>query len=100
MSLAIDLPMEGIRTVARRHGVRRLSVFGSILGNQFSNASDVDLLVEFIGDDFGPWMGKLTSLREELAQLTGRSVDLVPPESLRWQIRDQVLAEAVTIYEV
>ena len=44
--------------------VSELSVFGSILGDDFGPESDVDFLVVFQDDDFGPWVGKLDLLEK------------------------------------
>jgi predicted nucleotidyltransferase len=74
-------------------------MFGSALREDFRPDSDVDLLVVFDKDDYGPWMGKLTDLERELSALLRRQVDLVPKKMLKWAIRDRVLADAQLIYE-
>ena len=45
--LEIDLPRAAIEEFCQRHGIRRASIFGSALGNQFRPESDADVLVEF-----------------------------------------------------
>ena len=75
--LQLPLPIEEIGRLCRRYGVRRLAVFGSALRSDFRPDSDVDFLVEFVGDDAGPWMGKYTDLGEELKALLNRDVDVV-----------------------
>lgn len=74
---AIPLPLDEIEAVCRRRGVRRLALFGSVLGSGFDNESDVDFLVEFEPGCEQPWAGHLTDLQEELAALLGRPVDVV-----------------------
>jgi predicted nucleotidyltransferase len=92
------LPAEPIAAICERYGVRELSVFGSLLRDDFTPESDIDFLVVFDDDDDGPWMGRLTGLETDLSELLGRPVDVVPRPLLKWVIRDRVLAEARPIY--
>jgi len=92
------MPSDEIVALCERYQVQELSVFGSVLREEFGPQSDVDFLVVFENDDYGPWMGKLTALEDELSELLGRKVDLVPKPMLKWVIRDRVLAEAQPIY--
>ena len=94
----ITLPADRIAALCERYQVEELSVFGSVLRDDFGPESDVDFLVVFANDDYGPWMGKLTGLETELSDLLGRRVDLVPKALLKWVIRDRVLAEAEPNY--
>jgi uncharacterized protein len=94
----INLLMDRIATLCKKYQVEELSVFGSVLRDDFGQESDVDFLVVFDKDDYGPWMGKLTGLETELSELLMRKVDLVPKPLLKWVIRDRILAEAQPIY--
>jgi predicted nucleotidyltransferase len=94
----IALPVDRIAELCEKYRVTELSVFGSILRDDFGPESDVDFLVVFDHDDYGPWMGKLSGLEAELSVLLGRKVDLVPKPLLKWVIRDRILAEAQPIY--
>jgi predicted nucleotidyltransferase len=94
----ITLPADRIAAICERYGVRELAVFGSLLRDDFKPDSDIDFLVVFDNDDYGPWMGRLTGLETELSELLGRPADVVPRPMLKWVIRDQVLAEAQPIY--
>jgi uncharacterized protein len=94
----VALPMDRIADLCRKYEVVELAVFGSFLRSDFGPDSDVDFLVVFHEDDYGPWMGKLTELETELSALLGRKADLVPKPLLKWVIRDRVLAEAQPIY--
>jgi predicted nucleotidyltransferase len=94
----ITLSADEIAAICERHGVRELAVFGSLLRDDFTPDSDIDFLVVFENDDYGPWMGRLSGLETELSELLGRPVDVVPRPMLKWVIRDRVLAEAQPIY--
>ncbi len=94
----IDIPIAAIGDLCREYGVKELSVFGSALREYFGPESDVDFLVEFSDNNYGPWMAKLTRLEDELSRVVGRRVDLVPKDSLKWVIRDRVLQAAEVVY--
>jgi uncharacterized protein len=80
--------------LCRRHRVATLSLFGSVLSDEFGPDSDVDVLVEF---EPGHTPGlAITDLEDELSALFGgRRVDVVTERSLHRLIRDRVLASAV-----
>jgi predicted nucleotidyltransferase len=78
----IDSNRRAIADVCRRHGVRRLEAFGSILRGDFSAASDVDILVEFEPAAAGSFQNFL-DLKESLEALLGRSVDLLELHAVR-----------------
>jgi predicted nucleotidyltransferase len=72
-----------IARLCRRHGVRRLEVFGSILRDDFDpSRSDVDVLVEFEPDSSGSFSNFL-DFKESLERLFGRTVDLMELRALR-----------------
>lgn len=73
---------EDVAAFCRRWGIAELSVFGSILRDDFGPASDVDVLISFAPDEH-PSLFDLVAMRDELTGLFGRSVDLVESEGLR-----------------
>ena len=78
----IDIPENRLAELCRKWKVKELSLFGSILRDDFSPTSDVDVLVSF--DPSAPWsLWDLLDMREELQSLFGRPVDLVEKEALR-----------------
>lgn len=82
--------------LCRRHHIRRLAFFGSVLRDDFGPESDVDILVEF---EPGHVPGlSFFSMEEELGRMLGRRVDLNTPGFLSPHFRDQVLAEAEVGY--
>jgi hypothetical protein len=93
----VNIAHDRIAEVCRRHHIRRLALFGSVLREDFRPDSDVDILVEF---ESGATPGlDFFGIQEELSALVGRQVDLHTPGFLSPYFRDEVLAEAVTQYE-
>jgi hypothetical protein len=87
-----------ITTFCQRHHIRKLSLFGSALRDDFSSESDIDILVEF---EPGQTVGflKLAALEIELSEMAGRKVDLRTPAELSPYFRQEVMAEAEVQYE-
>ncbi len=95
---AIDLPLEAIREYCKRHPFKRLSLFGSVLRTDFTDESDVDLLVEYLP---GARVTLLDMAQQEidLGAIIERKVDLRTPNELSYHFRQQVIETAVPIYE-
>ena len=92
----IDIPDSRLAELCRKWKVTELSLFGSILRDDFSPSSDVDVLVSF--DPAAPWsLLDLMEMKEELEALFGRSVDLVEKEALRNPYRKRRI---LSTYEV
>ena len=92
------VPAEAIADLCRRHHIRRLSFFGSVLRDDFGPESDVDVLVEFEPDHV-PGFLRIHDIEQELSGLlAGRRVDLVTEKFLNRRIRDSVLASAEVEY--
>ena len=82
MGSQIDAPREKIAVFCRKWKIKELSLFGSVLREDFSSASDVDVLVTFEPD--APWsLYEWADMTEELKFIFGRDVDLVEKEGLR-----------------
>jgi uncharacterized protein len=83
-----------ILAIARRHGVTRVRVFGSMARGDAGPQSDVDLLVD-VGPSVSAWFpGGLVS---ELETLLGRHVQVITEGGLDDLLRDRVLQEAVAL---
>lgn len=85
-----------IAEFCRRHHIRKLAFFGSVLRNDFGPESDVDVLVEFEPGHV-PGLAFL-SMEEELSGILGRKVDLNTPGFLSPYFRERVLSEAEVQY--
>lgn len=95
--LPIQIPYQEIAEFCQRNHIRKLSLFGSVLRDDFSPSSDVDMLVEFDPDNV-PGYISLAGMEIELSNLLNRKVDLRAPEELSRYFRQQVLNAAYLIY--
>ena len=78
----IDISESQLAELCRKWKVTELSLFGSILRDDFGPDSDIDVLIVFQPD--APWsLWDILDMREELQNLFGRTVDLVEKEALR-----------------
>jgi predicted nucleotidyltransferase len=94
----IRVSQEHIADFCRRHHIRKLALFGSVLRTDFRPDSDVDVLVEFEAGHT-PGFFRLASMESELSQfLAGRKADVRTAEDLSQYFRSDVLASAETIY--
>jgi uncharacterized protein len=82
---------ELLPTARARFGVRELAVFGSVARGEASDASDLDVLVDFVGPaTFDGFMGLKFFLEDTL----GVKVDLVTRAALKPRLRARIEAEA------
>lgn len=87
-----------VAELCKRWRIRRLSVFGSILRDDFGDDSDIDLLYEFDPGYSPGWF--LVDIGDEFEELLGgRKVDLVDRKYLNHRLKDQILNSAVDLYE-
>ena len=93
----IEIRSDAIAEFCRRHHIRRLALFGSILRDDFRPESDVDVLVEF-EPGATPGFGFI-AVQDELSEILGRPADLHTPASLNRYFREEALAEAETLYD-
>jgi hypothetical protein len=100
-TLAIDIPQEKLAEFCQRWKIVELSLFGSVLREDFQPDSDVDFLAVF--QDDVPWsLLDIIQAEDELSTLVGRPVDLVErsvvEQSENWIRRRRILNSARTIY--
>lgn len=93
----IEIPEDKVAEFCRRHGIRRLSLFGSILSDEFGPESDVDVLVEFEPESI-PGLFGFVGMQYELADLFEREVDLNTAGFINRRFRDEVLSSAEVVY--
>ncbi len=94
----VNIDNEDLARFCRRHRIRKLALFGSVLRDDFDIQSDVDVLVEF-APGHTPGFFRLYDMEEELsALLGGRRVDIRTPEDLSRYFRDEVTRQAEARY--
>ena len=94
----ITIPSEEIAEFCKKNHISKLSLFGSVLRDDFSSDSDIDFLVE---SEVGkiPGLIGLSRMERELSEmLSGRKVDLRTPQDLSKYFREDVLARAEVQY--
>jgi len=96
--LPIAIDREDLAALCRARDVRKLSLFGSILRDDFDpTRSDVDVVVEYLP---GRHPGvRHFDFQDELARLLGRKVDLCTPPMLSTFFRKDALEDALPVYE-
>lgn len=94
----ITLPMEAIVAFCEKYPIRKLSLLGSILRDDFRPDSDVDVLVEFEPHS-GVTYFDMADMQFELEDLLGRKVDLLTSKAVSRYFRQKVLNSAWVIYE-
>lgn len=97
MKSKINISEEKIAAFCRRNRIRKLAFFGSVLRDDFSAESDVDVLVEFEPDAH---VGlQFFKMEQELSEILGRKVDLNTTGFLSKYFREKVVAEAEVLYD-
>jgi len=89
--------LESITFVSQHH-IRKLSRFGSVLREDFSSSSDIDLLVEFEPHHLPGYL-RLAQMELELSEIMGWKVDLRTPAELSRYFRQDVLDSAQLLYD-
>jgi uncharacterized protein len=97
MALQIPIDREAVAGFCRRHHIRRLALFGSVLRDDFRPDSDVDVLVEFEREHIPGLIG-LGAIEDELGRIFGRRAEIVTAKALSPYLRTRVLADAEAIY--
>ena len=99
MNPSVSVPKDALAAFCRKHGIIRLSVFGSALRADFKPESDVDVLVDFDPESVPGLLG-IADMELELSDLfEGRRVDLRTPEDLSQYFRQEVLDTAEVQYD-
>ena len=93
----IPIPIEAVADFCRRHRVRELALFGSVLRDDFTERSDVDVLIDFLPQTRVTFFD-LSHFKDEIAGMFHREVDLVTKRSLHPVIASDVLASREVLY--
>jgi predicted nucleotidyltransferase len=93
----IKIPKKKIEEFCKKHHIRKLSLFGSVLRDDFRSDSDVDVLVEFDPNHI-PGLIRLAGMEFELSEILGRTVDIRTAQDLSRYFRQEVLHSAEVQY--
>ena len=101
MNARIEIPTEEVAEFCQSNQILRLALFGSVLRDDFTPESDVDVLVEFepharVGFAF-------ISIQDELSVILGRQVDLHTFRGIEsnrnWLLREEIIGSAEAVYD-
>jgi len=93
----ITIPYDEIAAFCERNHIRKLSLFGSVLRDDFNDDSDVDVLVEFELGRTPGW--SIVRMEAELSEILGKNVDFRTADELSRHFRQDVLDTAIPVYE-
>ena len=79
----LDSYIDEINMLCANHKVRKLFAFGSVLNSEFSEASDVDLVVDFNTTDPLEYAENYFGLKFALQELLSRQIDLLEQKALK-----------------
>lgn len=91
LALLVQRHRTAILELARRYGATNVRVFGSVVRDEATASSDLDLLVDM---EAGRSLIDRIALKQDVEALLGYPVDVVSTRALHRSIRDHVLAEA------
>ncbi|KKK42883.1 MAG: Nucleotidyltransferase domain protein [Candidatus Lokiarchaeum sp. GC14_75] len=94
MKSQIDKYKDLIIEILKKHDVKRASLFGSIVQGEMTSKSDIDLLVEFLGNKS---LLDLARLQIDLEEKLKLKFDVLTYNSIHPLLKDQILAEQVEI---
>ncbi len=97
MPLNFSVEKKQVVDFCKKNHIRKLSLFGSVLRDDFRPQSDIDVLVEFKSGHTPGF--NFFAIQSELSDIFGRKVDLHTPEFLSCYFRDQVLSTAKVQYD-
>ena len=102
MTAQIEIPTDVVADFCQRNKIRRLALFGSVLREDFTPESDVDVLVEFEPDARVGYFA-LGKMETELEDILGRKADIYTyggvKNSPNWLLREEIFGSAEAVYE-
>jgi predicted nucleotidyltransferase len=94
---AFPIPYEAVVAFCEKYHIVKMWLFGSVLRDDFTDHSDVDVLVEFDPNHIPGW--EYFSLSDELGTILGREVDLGTQKSLKARLKERIAQSSKVIYE-
>ena len=96
-TIRTNIPKKQLAQFCESYHVRRLSLYGSALRDDFGPDSDIDILIEF-EPGYKTGLLKMARMENELSDMLGRKVDLRTPGDLSRYFRQEVLESAEVAY--
>lgn len=93
----IPIPRDKIAEFCQKNFIKTMSLFGSVLTDDFKPTSDVDFLVEFQPEHI-PTLFDIVEMEEELSNIVGHHADLKTAKGISRYFRDEVISKAQMIY--
>ncbi|MDY0151917.1 MAG: nucleotidyltransferase family protein [Candidatus Cloacimonas sp.] len=87
---------KAIEPFIEEFGISQIRIFGSYARGEETPQSDIDIIVD-IGKQIGIY--QFIGLKQDIEATLNKNIDLFKPNTLEAFIKDQILAEAITIYE-
>ena len=75
--------LSNITALCKKHNVKRLFVFGSVLTDKFTDKSDIDLVVDFENVPVEDYADNYFSLKDALSAMLHRDIDLLEDKAIR-----------------
>ena len=101
MEIQVVIPYQQIEKFCRRWNIIRLELFGSAIRDDFSNESDIDLLVEY-DPTFHRTLADMEQMQQEIETVFHRPVDLVVRQAIENSPnpfkRENILANTHLLY--
>ncbi|MGB5635471.1 MAG: nucleotidyltransferase domain-containing protein [Waterburya sp.] len=98
---AVKIPYEEITEFCQRCQVKQFYLFGSVLRDDFTSESDIDVMVEFFPNANVGW--EIVTMNDELEAIFNRQVDLTTKQAIEesdnWLRRQNILSSAISVYE-
>ena len=96
-AVRIHVPQQSIRRFCREYGLRELALFGSVLRDDFTDQSDVDVLIELPAHHEYS-LFDLSRMQDKLTHILHRKVDLVTKDGLSRHLRQEILSTRKVLY--
>lgn len=97
MKPQIKIPRIWLEKFCIENHITKMSLFGSVVSDHFTEASDIDILVEF-DPKHTPGLFGFVGMRNSLSKRFGREVDLRTPEDISKLFRKEVIQQSYPIY--
>jgi len=92
-----NIDYEELDRICKKYSIRELSVFGSYAKGNNTEDSDLDILVDFKSLE-GISLFTLSTIKENLADMFHKNIDLVLKSGLKKLIRDEVIHSSKVFY--